>query len=176
MKRKMVFWGCVACAAIALVAGCHDDDGDDDDEVLQVQVDRMGRPGVNTVLIGSASKDDYNQADDPATWAALFQDEMAANLMTVDGLDGVPGNLLLGDANALAGVLVDDRLIIDTSQPDCEQYLAVELGVAGDCGGRTLTRDVVDDTLTALVGSPVSDNVDNDSVFQDVFPFLGESN
>ncbi|HWS25509.1 MAG TPA: DUF4331 family protein [Xanthomonadales bacterium] len=141
------------------------------------QVDRNGRPGINTVTInvlpntGTALKDAYNRASNPATWATLFQAEMQANLAALDTLDGVVGNALLPPAT-LASVLVDDRLIIDTSKPNCDAYLAVELGLQS-CGGRTLARDVIDDSLGAIVGPGVSDNVANDSVFLPEFPFLG---
>lgn len=141
------------------------------------QVDRMGRPGINTVLInvlpntGTALKDAYNRAADRSTWAGLFQGEMQSNLAALDTLDGSTGNALL-PAATLASVLVDDRLLIDTSKPQCDAYLAVELGAPG-CGGRTLARDVIDDSLGAIVGPGVSDNVPNDSVFLSDFPFLG---
>lgn len=141
------------------------------------QVDRNGRPGVNTVTInvlpntGTALKEAYNRASDPTTWAAQFQAEMQANLAALDTLDGVVGNALL-PAATLASVLVDDRLIIDTSKPNCDAYLAVELGL-DSCGGRTLARDVIDDSLGAIVGPGVSDNVANDSVFLTDFPFMG---
>ena len=141
------------------------------------QVDRNGRPGINTVTInvlpntGTALKDAYNRASDPAMWAPMFQAEMQSNLAALDTLDGIVGNSLLPPAT-LAGVLVDDRLIIDTSKPNCDAYLAVELGLPS-CGGRTLARDVIDDSLGAIVGPGVSDNVANDSVFLTDFPFLG---
>lgn len=144
------------------------------------QVDRMGRPGVNTVAInvlpntGTALKDAYNRASDPASWAALFRAEIQSNLAALDTLDGVVGNALLPPAT-LAGVLVDDRLIVDMSKPNCDAYLAVELGLPS-CGGRTLARDVIDDSLGAIVGPGVSDNVANDSVFLNDFPFLGRPN
>ncbi|HRQ64975.1 MAG TPA: DUF4331 family protein [Xanthomonadaceae bacterium] len=143
------------------------------------QVDRAGRPAINPATIGlipsaagNALKDAYNQADNPAQWAQLFTDEMTENLSILAGLDGNPGNVLLPPAT-LASVLVDDRLRIDTSKPMCDQYLAVELNVANDCGGRTLERDVIDDTLSAAVGPGVSDCVGNDSVFLEDFPYLG---
>lgn len=145
------------------------------------QIDRMGRPAVNTALISSGNKDAYNAAEDPSTWAAMFQDEIQASLEFVDGLDGVTGNALLGDAETLASVLVDDRLVIATNVPECGPYLAVELTPSEEtpsaCGGRTLSADVIDATLTALVtgldGGPVSDGVDsNDKAFRDSFPFL----
>ena len=143
------------------------------------QIDRMGRPAINTALIGAARKDDYNMASDPSTWAAMFQVEMAAALDFVDGLDGVIGNALLGDSMTLAGVLVDDRLVINPDIATCGQYLAVELGDMSACGGRTLDSDVMDVTLDALVafGAGVGDGVDaNDRDFLDEFPFLAGPN
>jgi hypothetical protein len=143
------------------------------------QVDRMGRPGINTALIdllaSTGKKDAYNRAEDPAGWAAAFQQEMQNNLTALDTLDGTVGNSVLPPAT-LAGVLVDDRLQINTSVATCDAYLAVELGVATACGGRTLARDVIDDTLGAVVGPGVSDNVANDSVFLTEFPFLAAPN
>lgn len=143
------------------------------------QIDRMGRPAVNTALIGSSRKDDYNMASDPSTWASMFQVEMAAALDFVDGLEGMTGNALLGDSFTLAGVLVDDRLLIEPDISSCGQYLAVELGDTTACGGRTLSEDVMDVTLDGLVafGAGVSDGVDaNDREFLAAFPFLATPN
>ena len=143
-----------------------------------VQVDRMGRPAITTALIdllaSTGKKDQYNQAEDITTWSPLFEAEIAANLAALDTLDGVVGNNLLPTL-VLASVLVDDRLLIDLSNPVCDAYLAVELGVP-QCGGRTLARDVIDDTFGAVVGPGVSDFVGNTSMFLDEFPFLGEPN
>lgn len=140
------------------------------------QIDRMGRPAINPALIdllaSTGLKDAYNRASDPATWAPLFQTEMQNNIAALDTLDGIVGNALLPPAT-LASVLVDDRLIIDVSVANCDAYLAVELGVAGQCGGRTLARDVIDDSLGALVGPGVSDFVDLDSEILAQFPFMG---
>jgi hypothetical protein len=143
------------------------------------QIDRMGRPGINTALIdllaSTGKKEAYNQAVDPAGWAASFQTEIQNNLAALDTLDGTTGNAVL-PAASLAPVLVDDRLLVDTSKPACDAYLAVELGVTTQCGGRTLARDVIDDTLGAVVGPGVKDNVANDSTFLADFPFVGPSN
>jgi hypothetical protein len=144
-----------------------------------VQIDRMGRPAINTALIdllaSTGKKDAYNASANPDDWAGQFQAEMAANLAALDTLDGVPGNALL-PANVLASVLVDDRLVVDASIPTCGAYLAVELGIPNQCGGRTLARDVMDDTLGAVVGPGVSDYVGNDSEFLADFPFLAIPN
>jgi len=141
------------------------------------QVDRMGRPGINTALIdlltSTGKKDQYNQAEAISSWAGLFQDEIASNLAALDTLDGAANALL--PPMVLASVLVDDRLLIDVSISHCDAYLAVELGVP-QCGGRTLERDVIDDTFGAVVGPGVSDFVGNTSTFLANFPFLGEPN
>ncbi len=143
------------------------------------QIDRNGRPAINPALIdvlaSTGKKDQYNRAGDPAQWASLFQAEMQANLTALDTLDGITGNSLLPPAT-LAGVLVDDRLLIDVSRPQCDAYLAIEVGNATFCGGRTLARDVIDDSLGAIVGPGVRDNVGNDSTFLTDFPFLGPAN
>ncbi len=144
------------------------------------QIDRMGRPGINTALVnvlpgtGSALKNAYNSAEGVANWSQ-FAGELEANLAALDTLDGQVGNALLPPAT-LASVLVDDRLLVDTSKAACDEYLAVELGVPGKCGGRTLARDVIDDTFGAVVGPGVSDFVGNDSIFLSDFPFLGNPN
>ena len=142
------------------------------------QVDRMGRPGINTALIdllaSTGKKDQYNQAEDLSSWSPLFENEIANNLAALDTLDGIVGNNLLPPM-ILASVLVDDRLLVDVSNPVCDAYLAVELGV-NQCGGRTLERDVIDDTFGAVVGPGVSDFVGNTSVFLADFPFLGQPN
>jgi hypothetical protein len=118
-------------------------------------------------------------AGDPSTWAAMFQNEITSALNFVDSLDGVIGNAVLGDANTLAGLLVDDLIIIRANASVCGPYLAVELGDETNCGGRTLDADVMDVTLDALVafGAGVSDGVDaNDKPFLEDFPFLATPN
>ncbi len=143
------------------------------------QIDRMGRPGINTVAIdvlaSTGKKDMYNRASDPTQWASQFSAEIQSNLAALDTLDGTTGNALL-PAATLASVLVDDRLVINVGRPQCDAYLAVETGNTTFCGGRTLARDVIDDSLGAIVGPGVSDNVANDSTFLTDFPFLGQAN
>ena len=147
------------------------------------QIDREGRPAVNTALIPSAKKDAYNQSEVPADWATLFAPDISASILFVDGLDGVTGNFLTGDETALANLLADDRIQINLNIPNCGAYLALEsagltAATPTECGGRTLDADVIDDTLTVLVSggaSPVSDGVDaNDVPFLNDFPFLAD--
>jgi hypothetical protein len=170
--------------------------------VLGAQIDRLGRPGVNTALtdpfdIETTSendvKDAYNAASDPTKWAASFQSEIEQNLAIINGLDANCENQLAESPtktdggtsrySALGGVLVDDELYVNTAATTCGQYLAVEANATGivpnaDCGGRTLSYDVIDTTYSALaigalsgVGDGVSedDHADKQTA---TFPFL----
>jgi len=141
-------------------------------------IDRMGRPGVSTALVGPGDrKDAYNVEGDPAAWTD-FTADLIERADVIDTFDGIAGNALFGNSATLVGTLIDDRLQIDTLEPTCDQYLAVEIPQLSGCGGRTLQRDVIDDTLQHLVSQdmPVSDLADNDSVILDVWPFLGVAN
>jgi len=64
------------------------------------QIDRMGRPAINTALnkafndttptstAGDAAKDAYNANSDRSTWQTMFAAEFASNLAILDVLDG----------------------------------------------------------------------------------------
>jgi len=60
---------------------------------LGAQMDRLGRPAINTVLnhgfdaTGGASKDAYNQDGSPGGWTAAYAALFAGNLAVVDFLD-----------------------------------------------------------------------------------------
>ena len=93
----------------------------------------------------------------------------------------------------LATVLADDELYVDTTKGSCNFYLSLEVEVATggsvphtQCGGRTLTIDVIDVSYSLLAaglngfdaangfdprikdGAVVHTDVSNDN-----FPFLG---
>jgi hypothetical protein len=165
---------------------------------LGAQVDRMGRPAINTALNNTfnpdttsqgTAKDGYNANKDPSAWVAAYKAEMAKNLAIYDSLDtfAQPGDrcgnqLLAADAGdnigrygALAGVLADDRLYLNTGSTTCEKYLAVETAQATDCGGRTLKYDVIKVTYGAISGADgFDDAIDRDSTKTDgmTFPYL----
>ncbi len=172
--------------------------------VLGAQIDRLGRPGVNTALTDpfdlegpttteNAAKDAYNAASDPTKWAASFQSEIEQNLAIINGLDANCENQFAESPtktdggtsryDALGGVLVDDELYVNTAATACGQYLAVEANATGivpnaDCGGRTLSYDVIDTTYSVLaIGklAGVSDGVSEDDHADKqtaTFPFL----
>jgi len=153
------------------------------------QIDRMGRPLTGNALLGTIGpeeisdrlKEDYNAAT-PAT-SGKFIGEIEKGLALYDGFDGACGNAWLADANAqhryrpLATLLADDRLWVDSRATACRQFFAVELGRAGDCGGRTPIEDDVDVYRSLLANgtaSGVDDGVDRDDREHStsVFPFL----
>jgi hypothetical protein len=168
---------------------------------LGTQIDRMGRPAINTALnkvlttdaaVKQAGKDAYNHDTTTSNWATQYGAEFAGNLAVFDGLDNDCGNQLLytptdsgSPYGTLAGALSSDWLIVDTTKTACG-YLGVEapiLGLgAGNCGGRKLTDDVIDLSYSGLAagtsgfpgGAPaVGDDVaSNDSAFTDTFPYL----
>lgn len=121
---------------------------------LGAQIDRMGRPAINTALnhtfdpdtaAAGAAKDAYNQDSTQAGWNQ-YVPQMAANLAVFDSLDTVCGNAFLaqdGGVNAgpstavygaLAGITADDRLWLNTAGTACGQYLAVEGTYAAGAG------------------------------------------
>ncbi|MDB5214605.1 MAG: hypothetical protein JWO86_2532 [Myxococcaceae bacterium] len=122
---------------------------------LGAQIDRLGRPAINTALTGTfdpnpttkgAKKDAYNQDNAQAGWNPKYIPEQAANLAVFDGLDTKCGNQFLaqdagvnGGPNtavygALAGITADDRIWLNTAATTCNTYLAVEANFAATHG------------------------------------------
>jgi len=214
MRTRGILVGIAAVAVLAF-AGCGDDNDRNvsgtgappPPAVGANQIDRMGRAGVNTALTNpffdenvasqeqmhEAAQDEYNGAANPGQWAAMFTAEIAGNLAILDGLDRNCGNQLLAAANAtagrynaLAGVLADDQLYVNTASGSCQQYLAVEANAVGiantDCGGRTPTEDTIDTTYSLLalgalsgVGDGISHDADGTASLT-AFPFLAAPN
>ncbi|MCA9583802.1 MAG: DUF4331 family protein [Myxococcales bacterium] len=166
------------------------------------QVDRMGRPAINTALVSKANKDEYNRSPtfDPATASnAKFAADFEAALDTIDALDGVDDWGGAAAPHPLTKPLLGDFLLLDTSKGcpvgpvDCPSYLDVELtvlGLQGDhqtFGGRTPNDDVMDLTLSLLVKGTagfcadrstcsVRDYIDGNAARKatNVFPYLSE--
>ncbi|MEL0218371.1 MAG: hypothetical protein VXB09_12045, partial [Gammaproteobacteria bacterium] len=150
------------------------------------QIDRIGRAAVSTTLLEPFADDEsralaldaYNET--ARSEGSAFSAKIQASLAIYDGLDAQCSNQLLASTEvanseryaALAELLADDRLILDTTVGACEAYFNVELNQAGltvleDCGGRTPLHDVVDLSYTLLAGdsvTPISDGVAEDSV------------
>jgi Domain of unknown function (DUF4331) len=196
----------IACVTVGLVA-CGDSGGTSTPDgggtpakpTLGAQIDRMGRPAVNTALdktftadaTRDPAEDAYNADVAKSTWQATYTPVFAAQLAILDALDTVCGNQILagpsaaaGRYNTLAGALADDQLYVNSAASTCTQYLAVEANATGvvvntDCGGRKPEYDVIETTYSALaVGAltGVDDGVVNDSTFKASFPYLADPN
>ena len=145
------------------------------------QIDRVGRPGIASLMIPASVRNEYNTASDPDTWYQEFGDEIQAGLTALDSADLVLGNGYSEPAT-LAPVFADDRLQVDIRKGQTgDFYFSIETSalVPQDwniSGGRRLSEDVLDGTLAMLVSAwdPwVGDFVDaNDVAFPDQFPFL----
>ncbi|KQW90089.1 hypothetical protein ASC94_20305 [Massilia sp. Root418] len=162
------------------------------------RIDRAGRPLTGNALLAPLEADDisdalklkYNEAT-PAT-AAEFISHIAQSLALYDGYDGECGNQLLADTRAaptgrytaLATLLADDRLWVNSASTTCTQLFAVELAAirpasphGGDCGGRALDYDAVNvyrSLLAAGANTGIDDGVhaDDSAHSNTVFPFM----
>jgi hypothetical protein len=155
----------------------------------------MGRPGINTALnhefdepdagTSGPAKDSYNADPNIANWKTTYGAAFAHSLAILDALDTKTvagdgcgnqfGYNLAGQGTfyaAVAGLMGDDQLYVDTSKTTCTQYLAVELNALQafpntDCGGRKITGsagtgpifgyDVMNITLQVVAGLAITD-------------------
>jgi hypothetical protein len=121
------------------------------------QFERLARPAINEGLIVTPEfLEAFNNIPprlDLSAAAAPVRQEAVATLNAVDLLDG-RDNV---DPNAIAGAFLPDVMRIDTTKPS--GYGSATNSQGSLIGGRLPMDDVIDITLGALVGSPVSDNV-----------------
>lgn len=120
------------------------------------QIDRIGRPAINTVLIPSARKDEFNEAD-PANDFADFSADVEAVITSLSDA---------ANASALSPILLPDVLTFDTAS------------AAGFLNGRGLVDDVIDAELGLLSSGAVTGDLvnANDAAFLNVFPYLAPAN
>ncbi|MGH2475087.1 MAG: DUF4331 family protein, partial [Candidatus Limnocylindrales bacterium] len=127
------------------------------------QVERMGRPAINTVFnTTNAEKEAFNRLD-PASDRAVAYGNVVGVLDAIDNVLEVNGAPSYTDTQIrdLAKVLVPDTL-------------TVKLGdAAGFLNGRRLADDVIDAEFSVLTNGNVdSDGVDaNDKAFLSTFPY-----
>ena len=122
----------------------------------QTQIDRMGRPAINTVFMHGDRKNQFN-AGVPANDQRDFRGDVVDTLLSLGNSQA--------RADALANVLLPDILTFDTSSS------------AGFLNGRRLSDDVIDAELNLITnGAVTTDCVANDSTFLSGFPYLGTPN
>ena len=142
---------------------------------LGAQIDRFGRPAINTALnhafdpnatTKGAAKDAYNQDQGVAGWPAAYSGQFFANLAVLDSLDTGLGAQCTVEANGcgcgnqfgfgaggkfayttLAGALGDDRLYVNTAGNTCLVYLAVEGNALGTTNNDCGGRRPNDDVI-----------------------------
>lgn len=121
------------------------------------QFERLARPAINEGLIVTPEfLEAFNSISpklDLSAAAAPVRQEAVATLNAVDLLDG-RDNV---DPNAIAGAFLPDVMRSDTTKRS--GYGSATNSQGSLIGGRLPMDDVIDITLGALVGSPVSDNV-----------------
>jgi len=118
------------------------------------QIDRMGRPAINTVFNHGEDKNRFNAGDPVNDW----RDFGTSCVSTLTALGAA-------DPSGLAHVLLPDILTYDTSSS------------AGFLNGRQLSDDVIDAELNLITnGKLTGDCVANDSTFSSTFPYLGRPN
>ena len=152
--------------------------------VGNAQIDRMGRPAINTVFIpnnpfppdrvadGKASKKTtFNHGEpsaDVATWTGEVVDTLKTTFSLNDPASGLGGtddpSDDAGKINGLAAVLLPDILTVDVSSP------------AGFLNGRKPADDVIDAELGLVTeGFVTTDCVgSNDAAFPTTFPYLAK--
>jgi hypothetical protein len=162
------------------------------------QLNRVGRPLTKNALLGLFAPDDVGDqlkedwnATTPAT-SARFIAEIQKGLALYDAFDGQCGDQLFAEPKAtpskrylaLATLLADDRLWVNSTSAVCTQLMAVELtalagrkSLASDCGGRSPNYKAANIWRSLLVdGTSVSvdDGVEHDDHVHSatVFPFL----
>ncbi|MEZ4272273.1 MAG: hypothetical protein R3C68_12850 [Myxococcota bacterium] len=180
----------------ALALGACGDSNNPHPPNLGTQIDRMGRAAVNTALIQTfasdtatkeTAKEAYNRAE-PSAWGG-FKGNMMASLAILDSLDEDCGNQLIADGDtslryaALADVLVDDQLYVNTASGTCGVYLGLEAEIvgaiaagAGGCGGRMPDDDIIDRSYSVFAAgilTGVDDTITGNDVSNSAtFPFL----
>ena len=157
-----------------------------------VQVNRLGNPLFNEVLVALRDKDRYNVTTplDDDTFRKYAENPEVAFLINavLFETDGSSPLVTSGRAD-LAAVFIPDVIRVDTTTgpvalPGQEGFSRLSV-LGGDTGGwpngRRPGDDVVDIALSAVASGPtyetitlVGDNVDsNDQLYNQVFPYLG---
>ena len=137
------------------------------------QVDRMGRPAINTVFNGlhtpvsstlnNAEKEAFNRLN-PSADRAVTKDNVVAVLGAIDNVlvTNAAPHYTAGQINGIADVLLPDVLTFQVGNG------------AGFLNGRKLADDVINAEFGLLTdGNVTSDGVDgNDATFSTSFPYL----
>ncbi|HEX2913671.1 MAG TPA: DUF4331 family protein [Chloroflexia bacterium] len=130
-----------------------DYNGDHTDYSNLVQIDRMGRPAINTVFNHKKAKNLFNSLE-PSEDLETFEDSFVGTLVKF----GHP----LSEAEAITKILLPDILTYDYSSS------------SGFLNGRKLTDDVIDIELSLVTnGKVTTDKVGPHTDLLSTFPYMG---
>lgn len=167
-----------------------------------IQVNRMGNPLFNEVLVALRDKDNYNRTSPPgdaafATYAENPEVAFLINAVLLGSQNPATGPLATTGRADLRAVYIPDVIRVDTTTPPVRLAGAAGFNRLGFIGGdvtgganprssgwpngRRLGDDVVDIALTAVASGPtystvtlVGDNIEtNDMPYHQVFPYSG---
>lgn len=179
MKKILIYSIIVLCAATVSLSACHKDKavtppaGDPNTgKVFAVVGDQVGRPGISTVFVAAADKDNFNETI-PSLMSPLYQAKFQAQLQAYNG-GNFTTNILGLSAAQFTGVLATDVLNVSTTGTTT-YYDGTNV-----LTGRTLSDNVIDISLILIFGGPngsanpglTSDHVPgNDKPFLTSFPY-----
>jgi hypothetical protein len=177
MKKNIIYALVGLCALTFTLSACNKEkNGNSSDpntgEVFSVPGDQVGRPGIATVFVSAADKENFNTTI-PSVMGAAYQSKFQTQLQAYNG--GAYTTNLLGLTDAqFTGVLATDVLNVSTTGKTT-YYDGTNV-----LTGRTLGDDVIDVSLILVFGGPTatanpgltSDHVDhNDKAFSTSFPY-----
>ena len=115
-----------------------------------VQIDRVGRPGINTIFVTFA-KHDANDRDTPSNDAQTLAPQITSFVTS-------PAGRSSATIAAAANVLSPDVLIADFSQSGSAGYLGVETNgaIGSKFGGRALSDDAMTTNLGIAFGNTLA--------------------
>ncbi len=177
MKTNISFAIIGICALTLTLTACHKDkkvtpSDPNTGEVFSVTGDQVGRPGISTVFVAAADKDNFN-ATIPSVMGAAYQSKFQTQLQAYNG-GAFTTNILGLSAAAFTGVLATDVLNVSTTGKTT-YYDGTNV-----LTGRQLSDDVIDVSLILIFGGPTgasnptltSDHVNaNDKAFLTTFPY-----
>ncbi len=123
------------------------------------QIDRMGRPAINTVFNVGEDKNAFN-AGMPSTDRANFFEAFENRLTALSG-----GKYTHEQVSGIIDILLPDMLTYDPTKP-----------VAGPLNGRALKDDVIDVELDLVTAGAIkSDCVGPHKDYESTFPYVGDA-
>jgi uncharacterized protein DUF4331 len=175
--KKITYTIIGLCSLTFALSACHKDHNittsdPNTGKVFAVAGDQVGRPGIATVFVAAADKDNFNGTI-PSLMGPLYQSKFQTQLQAYNG-GGYTTNLLGLSAAQFTGVLATDVLNVSTTG------VTTYYDGTNVLTGRKLDDDVIDVSLILIFGGPTgganpqltSDHVDhNDKAFLASFPY-----